>query len=299
MFKLAALAAAVGVATPAMASIVVDGTAEAAYGPALAVQGIGTAFGNSNLGQTMFANGSELDAAYGVVVGSSLYLVLAGNLESNFNKLEIFIDSGSGGQNKLRGDNPDVDFNGLNRMGDDGSGNGLTFDSDFTANHFIMVTLGGAGPEMFANYAPILTGGGGSGTFLGGSGSGNPTITGALGINIAINNSNTAGVGPGTGADSGAGVVTGIELEIPLSLLAPDTLTLKISAFINGSGHDFLSNQVLGSLPVGTGNLGEPRSVNFANIDGNQYFTIVIPEPAALGLLAPMALLATRRVRRA
>lgn len=297
--KLAALAAAVGVASPAVAAIVVDGTAETAYGPALAVQGIGTNFGNSNLGDQLAANGSELNAAYATVANGNLYIVLAGNLETNFNKLNIFIDSGTGGQNRLRGDNPDVDFNGLNRHGDDGSGNGLTFDASFTANHFITVTAGNSPVEMFANYAQILTSGGGMGMFLGGSGPGTGLINGALGIRIALNNSNTAGVGPGTGAASGAGVVTGVELEIPLSLLAADTDLIKISAFINGSGHDFLSNQVLGGLPVGTGNLGEPRNVDFNQFAGDQFFTAVIPEPAALGLLVPAGLLAMRRARRA
>jgi hypothetical protein len=64
-----------------------------------------TRFGDSNLGQVDYANGSELDAAYVYVdmVNSILYLMLTGNLESNFNKLEIFFDTGAGGRTACAG----------------------------------------------------------------------------------------------------------------------------------------------------------------------------------------------------
>jgi len=54
-----------------------------------------------------------------------------------------------------------------------------------------------------------------------------------------------------------------------------------VCAFINGVGHDFVSNQVLGGIGGG-GNLGDPRYVNFANIPGDQFFYVVVPEPASL-----------------
>jgi hypothetical protein len=97
------------------------------------------ASGTATSGQVDYANGSELDAAYAYVDMNNqiLYLFLSGNLESNFNKLEIFFDTVAGGQNRLRGDNSGVDFGGLNRMGDDGSGNGLTFDQGFEADYWI------------------------------------------------------------------------------------------------------------------------------------------------------------------
>src|SRR5262245_61403513 len=192
MFQRSSLPAAITVAalgSTAVAAPVIDGTRDAEYGPAKAVQSTGTGFGNSNLGQTGPANGSELDAGYGIVTGGNLYVFLAGNLETNFNKLEIFIDSIAGGQNKLRGDNPDVDFNGLNRMGDDGSGNGLRFDTGFESD-FYTTTTGGNNPvEWFANFAQTLTGGGGTGGFIGGSGAGNNVLNGNNGIIIGFNNS--------------------------------------------------------------------------------------------------------------
>jgi hypothetical protein len=71
-----------------------------------------------------------------------------------------------------------------------------------------------------------------------------------------------------------------------------------VAAFINGSSQDFLSNQVLGFLPAGTANLGEPRNVNFNNLAGEQFF-VVIPEPSSLSLLCVgVAAAALRRPRK-
>lgn len=275
-------------ASQARAAITVDGTADGDYGSALAVQNTQTGFGDSNLGQVGFANGSELDQGFGVIQGGTLYLTLAGNLESNFNKLEIFLDTGAGGQNQLRGDNAGVDFNGLNRMGNDGSGNGLKFDTAFTASHWIGVTVGGGTPTIFANYAVLLPAGGGPGFFLGSATPGGSAVlsggdVGAPAVQLQLNNINVAGVTGGSGADSGAGVTTGIELAISLADLGNPTGPIKVSAFINGSGHDFLSNQVLGGIGGG-GNLGEPRTADFSAIAGDQFFTVV-PEPSTIGLV--------------
>ena len=275
--------AALGAATAAFAGvIVIDGTAEALYGKAKEVQTIQTQFGDANLGQTGYCNGSELDGAFAVVQDGYLYLTIAGNFESNYNSLELFIDSKAGGQNRLRGDNADVDFNGLNRMGDDGTGNGLTFDEGFAADYYISFrcgvgTIGGL-PALvqFLNYADLPTEGLGTGGFAGpGTGPTIPIIA-DNGIEFTVNNSNVAGVsgGPG-GASTGAGVITGAEFKIPLSLIGYVDGDLRVCAFINGGGHGFVSNQVLGGLPVDTQNLGEPRAVNFATIEEEQFIVVI------------------------
>ena len=299
-FTLSALALA-GSAGLALGAPVLDGTRDGLYGAPLASQLVGTQFGNSTLGDPVAANGSELDNISARVENGFLYLHLAGNLESNFNKLDIFFDSVAGGQNKLRGDNPDVDFNGLNRMGDDGSGNGLRFDTGFESDRYLMLTNGntGSGIQYFANFAQTLTGGGGTGTFVGGSAVGATAITGANGINIVSNNSNTLGVNSfGNPNDSDpAGVLTGFEFEIPLSLLGDPTSEIRITAFVNGGGHDFASNQFMGPLPDGTGNLGEPRAIDLSQFGGNQYVTVIVPEPTTIGVLGltAVAVLARRR----
>lgn len=273
----------------------VDGAYQGAYGPARALQDTPTGFGDSNLGQINFANGSELDGAYVSISGGNLNLLLTGNLESNFNKLELFIDTGAAGQNVLRTDNPNVDFDGLNRMG------GMRFDAPFSPRYWISVTGGDVGGGMygfFANGAELLPGGGGNGQFLGGNdGQSAGALTGGtnfLGVLAAINNSNIAGVSGMSVGDPGA-VTTGIELQVPLASLglAPGSV-FRLAAMINGGGHDFLSNQVLAGIG-GAGNLGDPRNVDFTTIPGDQFVTI--PAPGSLMVLAVAGLAGVRRRR--
>lgn len=290
--------------------IVIDGSAEKAYGPAVAVQAVHTGFGNaSDGGVNGFCNGSELDGAFAIldVEGGFLYLTLAGNLESNFNKLDIFIDSrADAGQNELRGDNPDLDFNNLNRMGSgvDGEGNpvpGLRFDEGFAADAVMFFTVGGGDfgadpqvpPTMYVNFGQLLTEGGGVGGFVG-SGAWSTELgcnlleTNQYGLEAGLNNSNVGGVsGDPAEPGSGDGVRTGLEIKIPLALIDWDgTSPIKVCAFVNGGGHDYMSNQVLGSLPVGSGNLGGDGfggyvggssgalRIDFATIEGDQFVTI-------------------------
>ena len=89
---------------------------------------------------------------------------------------------------------------------------------------------------------------------------------------------NIAGVDGSVGgeASSGAGVLTGLELKIPLAAINWDGKSdIKVCAFINGGGHAFVSNQVLGGLPVDSTNLGEPRLVNFSTIVDDQFVVVV------------------------
>jgi hypothetical protein len=233
---------------------------------------IGTAFGSSNLNPAARnrANGSEIDgvSAYlynngtpGVPGDDVLVFHVAGNLESNFNKLEVFIDFNQPagnllGQNTLSNVNPDVSFNGLNRMGTKTmampntaggpEGPGLTFDAGFTADYWISITVGGntppTAPDMYVDTAILLSNGGGAGGFAGGApnldtagtpGVYNPTspsmATGGMTLDIDNSNSdaiaNSGGVGgrvnlPGSGSQpdvtAPAGVTTGFEFKINL-----------------------------------------------------------------------------------
>ncbi|MFN0134167.1 MAG: hypothetical protein ACKVW3_16755, partial [Phycisphaerales bacterium] len=207
----------------------VDGSYKPAYGGALSTQLNGTQFGDSNLGVINWANGSELDAFYCYSTATHLNILLTGNLESNYNKLELFFDNGvSPGQNKLRGDNANVSFNGLNRMGDDGSGNGLRFDAGFQGTHWLSLTggdVGGGVYGMFLDGAILAAAGGGPGYFVGGNNGqnagalsgGDPTAPVVL---AAIDNSNTLGAnGAGGFSSPPESVTTGMELSIPLAWL--------------------------------------------------------------------------------
>ena len=111
------------VAAPALAVPTVNGSRDAQYGSVLAVQTVETGFGD---------NASEMDAGYALIDSGRLYLMLTGNIEANFNKLEIFIDSKAGGQtifDSSGNDNAD-------RM------DGLKFDAGFTADYHIIVRCG-------------------------------------------------------------------------------------------------------------------------------------------------------------
>jgi hypothetical protein len=286
------------------ATVTVDGTRDAAYGSALTVQSNSTGFGDSNLGNIDTANGSELDAGYAKIADGNLYIFLAGNLESNFNKLDIFIDSTAGGENQLT---PlAVDQGNFNRMADNtggvGTPNGLTFDTGFAADRWISITGGNTPTTIFTDYANLTTG---TGVYAGSSSPGNGTVSGggvgAPALQLTWNNSNTAGVTGTTAPNDAASVATGIEVAIPLSELGTLGSSIKISAFVNGGGQDFLSNQVLGGLPSGTGSLADPRSVNFANIAGDQFVTVdvaAVPAPTSLavfGSIVGASLLRRRR----
>ncbi|MBC8201425.1 MAG: hypothetical protein H8E86_05200 [Planctomycetes bacterium] len=263
----------------ALAQPTMDGTLDAAYGGANAVQDTQTGFGNSDIGMPDFANGSEIDSGHAIIDNGYLYIMLTGNLESVFNKIDIFVDARDGGQHTLRNDNPEVDFDGLNRMGDDGSGNGLTFDAGFEADMWLSMTCGGDVFATYANYAELPTTGAGFGQFVGqGTSGADGVIYGKTGLMFALDNSNVDGVGFGEGIGCGEGVTTGIEIAIPLYLFdwdggAGEITSAKVCAFINNGGHDYMSNQVIGGIGGGS-NLEDPRFVNFENIEGNQYYSV-------------------------
>jgi hypothetical protein len=275
------------------AQFVLDGSRDAAYGSPLAVQTVETEFGD---------NASELNAAYAAISGDHLYLLLTGQVEDNFNKLNIFIDSVPGGQNVLEND---ANFGGTNPENDGWAGKyaGFTFDAAFAADYLIIARNGSDPGARFA--LDFATLGGGLGAFesasdiFGGSLTGVNAAVGASGFGVGYDNSNLAGVlGGDQAADqvAAAAVTTGLELVIPLAAIGNPGAgdTILITAHINGSNHDFLSNQSLGGYPPPQGNLGgdgsggfngtvgqlDLNNVNYAA--GNQYFAISVPASASM-----------------
>jgi hypothetical protein len=271
----------------------------------LSVQTVNTQFGD---------NFSELNAAWGTVSGGVLYLALTGNLESNFNKLNIFIDSVPGGENTLTNN---VDFGGNNPTNDGWAGKyaGFTFDAGFAADYMIIARNGSSGGDRFdldfttvGSTSVVQT----SGDIFGGTLEGVNASVGASGIGVAFNNSNVAGIGGGDGgADpvAAAAVQTGLELAIPLSAIGNPGIgdIILISAHINGSNHDYLSNQSLGGYLPPQGNLGGDGiggyngtvgQLNMNDFAGLQYFAIVVPEPTSLAMLGLVGLAVLRRPQR-
>jgi hypothetical protein len=280
------------------AAPIIDGTRDGIYGNARTLQTVDTGFGD---------NSNELDAAYAIIQSGTLYLLVTGNLEANFNRLEIFIDSKAGGQSVF------------DSSGNDNTGrmDGMIFDAGFTADYHLDIRRGDNGGNLtfdldFANlgaqsasgYVDIMNNSGIDGAGSTGTGvNANP-------IFVGYNNSNTAGVGGLNGAaadqDAAAAVTTGLEVAISLSDLDYQGGDLSIMVGLNGSGHDYWSNQFLGGMPIGQGNVGGDGNGNFTGegaIDlqsfaGDQFFTAAIPEPSTyvlLGVAMVLGAVARRR----
>jgi hypothetical protein len=104
----------------------------------------------------------------------------------------------------------------------------------------------------------------------------NPVFTPGR-LQLALDNSNGAGVTGSEALPAAAGAVnTGVEIVVDLAELGYDNSgTIKVAGFVNGSGYDFMSNQVIGGLPgAPAANLGEPALVDFSAIAGDQFVTI-------------------------
>jgi hypothetical protein len=282
-----------------------------------------------------FAVGSEIDGVYGYIDldANKLYLLVTGNLQTNYNKVAFFIDGAAGGQNTMfdASGAVDVDFGGLARMGPGVNGPGLTFESDFFADYWLSMGSGGTNPDVFGNSAVLRTNGKillagvplDYGCFDGGNrnDAGNhpiafngPRIDGQDGTRgniysefaprsafdalfaeiddpngdplnpvppapgltqIYLDNSNIAGVS-GDSAAGAAGVTTGWEICIDLDELGYDGSPVKLTGAITNGGYDYWSNQIIGGLEFGTGNLGEVQQINFNNLPGTQYVSIPV-----------------------
>ncbi len=297
------------------AQIVVDGVLDDDYSLA-AVQTTQTGFGNA-VAPDYF--GSELDALYTAVEGSRIFVLLTGNLEGNFNKLEVLFDSVSGGENSLSSI-PQYDFlagggpNWQSQLlgGLISGGPGWTFDPGFNADYHLICRRGfdgKAGNVLDVDFVDRMGGGAamvpgnsnrapfdfdsqtGAGTIqvgdLGNNSSGDAISNP---ISFGMDNSNELGVGgdqsmPADQA-AAAAVTTGFEFSIDVSDLGlnPEMAgVIKIVAAVNGSSHDYLSNQVLPGLPALTTNLGGDNTgafigdlgfVSFASLAGEQFFCI-------------------------
>ena len=276
----------IGLALPARGLITVDGLLDSDYDAPLATQTVNTQFGDNSNTNGNTANGSELDAAYGVVQSGTgvLNLFFAGNAETNFNHLNIFIADGRTGQSTL------------NAQGSISSMTGSKFSNGFVATYALDINGGPqntnpsiANPPIWNANSNDLRQSNGPSTFIG---SYTPPSTTAQhdtgefvnngvhsGIFFGVDESNVAGVTGGTtAADPTAAdaVTTGLEISIPLSVLGNPHGSVKVLADINGGGNNFLSNQFLPGLPAPASNIGNNGQFDFSG-NSTQFFTVTIP----------------------
>jgi hypothetical protein len=268
-------------------AIGVDGAAEPGYGPAIAVQNTSTSAGDSTVGDENNSTGSELDNLHAFIDCDTLFIHIAGNLAiGSGDSIDVFIDSTSGGQNKLRAGNP-VGLAGLSEVTTGTPG--MTFETGFTADYWVgltnvwqtlnvtaalngtycQLTAAGVNPQQ-VNLGQALAYG--SGLFTGGAAN-------TLGIRATIDNSNRFGVAAGTGPSNGANVITGVELSIPLSSIDSPGCDIRVFVVLRdttgtgGGAGDNLTNQTLPGIGGGAA-LGAARNVNFATVPGTQIATV-------------------------
>ncbi|MGL4398402.1 MAG: hypothetical protein ACRCXD_00915 [Luteolibacter sp.] len=241
----------------------VDGVRDdALYSTPLALQTVNTEFGD---------NFSEWNAGYAYVNAGKLYLLFTGNLENNFNKLQIFIDSKSGGSSTFTS------------AGNDGAGvmNGMKFDEAFAPDYHLIARRGSGRFDLdFANLAVPNFNSHGNVLANSDSGSGftGTGVANAFPIRVGYNGGNIFGIVGGTGAAdplAAAEVDTGLELCINLADLGSPTGPIKVMILQTSNNHDFVSNQSLGGLPAGFGNLGAPaNNKDFSTYAGDQFFSV-------------------------
>ena len=275
------------------AAPVMDGTLDAEYGSALFVNTLASTFVSNTDGTDVASNGSEIDAVYGYHDGTRLYLFVAGNQRTSFEKLNMFFDVAPGGQNQLVPNASGVDFNALGNM------EGLTFDTGFGAEYYMNYT--GDPSQHYLNMQLMPDIGNGLFGFFGAPGTkapgniqvlnnANPGVGSAPpnggNVEATSDQSNTGGVAtavvdPDPFVSDPAEVLTGVEFKIGLDGLGYAVGSgdpIRIGGFVNGSNFDFLSNQVIGGVGTGQGNLGGPvGSINFNDIAGDQFVSVNVP----------------------
>ena len=181
------------------------------YGSALAVQGIQTQFGD---------NFSELNAAYAQINAGNLQVALTGNIENNFNKVILFIDSVAGGQNSIDPLNNPTNFDSMIGGGNANAWEsplgGTVFDAGFEADYALLFRRGAGKFDFdFAVMNQTATAADEfMDVFLGFEEGASGPLVGTNGtFEVGYDNSNVAGVAGGTqAADAAAAqaVTTGV-----------------------------------------------------------------------------------------
>lgn len=255
---------------PPSGQIVVDGANIPAdfAGRLRATQINPTQFGDSNGS----GNGSELDQLFVTNDGSSLYLGLTGNLETNGNTLLVFLDTGGGASGTLSATAGPGVVGGIQ---------GSKMDDGFAPRWVIVVSAAQGGAysvdmvDLVSNTRTFL----GSGILNSGSGalSGGDSPNGEL---VAFDNRNAAGV-TGTAVQDANTASTGLEMKLPFSTLKLMSGSVKVMACVTGAT-GYFSNQSLPAMGLNTSlsvggytNLGM-APIDFNRVAGTQYASVTL-----------------------
>ncbi|MCC6428166.1 MAG: hypothetical protein IT435_15260 [Phycisphaerales bacterium] len=154
--------------------------------------------------------------------------------------------------------------------------NPVNFDGYFNGNENLGAV--GSGANIYTSYAPRTAG---LNNLIQPYGSVPPVGVPEL-ILMTLDNINTGGVTGDTADSSAAAAVsTGLEFAIDLSEAGWKPARsgqvypiIKLAGYINNADHNYMSNQVIGGLPEGWGNLAHPCNIDFSSIDGDQFVVI-------------------------
>jgi hypothetical protein len=255
---------AAGLSSVASAAVTYDGTLNTSeYGSALATQASGPA------NTSGFGAGHEINAFYATTSGSTLSLGIAGNVQDG-NRIVVFIDSKAGGFNTGN----------FGRTGAPAGvstfNSGSTFDTGFNADYALVIGTNSAHDNFFYDLftlAGTAAGGGGSNSYLG-------SPFDSTGDSLAAAPANS---------DNTKGFELGLDLTSQLGYTTGD---IKFFALYTSDG-GFLNNKFLTPAGSGDGNYGN-GAVDFSAAAPNP-MTLVVPEPASLGLVGLAGLAGLRR----
>lgn len=239
------------------AAITVDGVKDADYGSPLSVQTVPAGWGGNN----------TLASLSAVQQGSALYVFLAGRPQGN--AFILFIDSKPGGisfipNNLISGGGDEYC---INNFGSSSSA-GMTFESGFQPDYAIRVYGdGGGGSGAWASLYSLVSGS--SRVYLGNSGAED-----AAGAPVTKLRTTWQTITDVTTAD------TGSEIQLNMAQLGIPSgtgQTVKFMVMLVNGGSDYGSNQVLGSLPAGSGDLGgNMKTTDFGTVADAQTISMTV-----------------------
>ncbi|MEY3480689.1 MAG: hypothetical protein RIQ71_1464 [Verrucomicrobiota bacterium] len=250
----------------ANAAVAVDGVKEADYGAPIAVQSVTAGWGANN----------TLASLSAVQQGASLYVFLAGRPQGN--AFMLFVDCKPGGVSSIP--NNLISSGGeeycINNFGSSSTA-GMTFETGFQPDYAIRVFGDGSGSTgAYTAVYPLTPGA--SRSYIGDSGG----TTGASGAPVTLLRSVWQNV---TGAYADA--TQGSEMQLNIAQLGVPTgsgQTIKFMAMLVNGGSDYGSNQVLGSLPGGSGDLGGGmKTTDFNTVTGTQTLSVTVNNADADG----------------